>query len=164
MKPPFCSVVIAALCGLADSSHCSAPPAAAEKPAAVATVLPQKFEASLEGFCGASYRVQMTANGSVSYWCNPRTFTSQPGTTRTLVKVTPEQWALFRQRLEAAQVWKWKHAYNDRPVPDGTVWKAVVVWGERSVTAEGRNDYPDKKQFAAFTAAVKELLGGKEFK
>src|SRR4051794_37936894 len=85
-------------------------------------VSPITFVASLQGFAGASYKVEMTASGDVTYLANPHTFTSAPGTTRTKIRVEADRWALFRRRLDAAKVWSWRSDYVNSTVADGTVW------------------------------------------
>ena len=126
---------------------------------------PRRFSASMEGFSGPSYSVRMYADGSLlEYLYNPRGFTMRPEAQRTVVKVTPQQWAAFRRNLETAQFWSWEKEYTDNDVPDGTTWRTEVAWADRSGASWGRNSYPDARQFSIFRTAVQELIGGREFR
>jgi hypothetical protein len=84
-------------------------------------VRPIKFAASIQGFTGASYRVEMTTAGDIVYLANPHTFTSAPGMTRTRISIPPDRWSAFRRRLDTTRVWSWRSDYSDRRVADGTV-------------------------------------------
>lgn len=130
----------------------------------IAEVRPQRFSASLEGFGGPSYSVRMMADGSLlEYLSNPRGFIARPETRRTVVSVTPQQWAAFRRNLETAQFQTWDANYKNDRVVDGTVWKVEAAWPEGRGASGGRNAYPDAKQFAIFKAAVAQLAG-REFR
>jgi len=132
--------------------------------AADPSVAPKKFSAAIGGFLGGSFTVEMTAPDTVTYASNPRTFTGGPGTRQTTIKVTDAQWTAFRSHLNAAKVWNWKASYSDPGVADGTVWHFVVDFGDKKITSDGNNAYPEQAQFDAMLAAVRELLGGKDFR
>ena len=138
-------------------------PVSAEDPSPGAAG-PTRLEASLEGFMGPSYKVSIGPRGTVLYQHNARGFIAREGTTSTELAVTPQQWAAFRSSLDAAGVWSWKKTYDDNPVPDGTVWKFNVEWPDARAFSSGRNAYPDSRSFELFRAAVRELIGGREFR
>jgi hypothetical protein len=129
-----------------------------------AKVHPARFSASLEGFMGPSYKVEMATDGSVIYLHNPKGFTSAKGVKRTVVKVRPQEWVTFCKSLEEAGCFAWKKDYIRADVLDGTSWTLDFSWAGRNIASRGRNAYPNKKQFDAFTAATVKLLGGKDFK
>jgi len=131
--------------------------------AAVPSTTPTKFSAKIGGFEGQS-AVELTAPDTLIYLYNSRTFTSNPGTERTTIKVTEAQWQKFRARLDAAKVWTWKADYIDPGVMDGLFWSFHVDFGDKKINCLGSNAYPEQAQFDAMLAAVRELLGGKSFK
>lgn len=131
--------------------------------AADPSAAPKKFSAAIGGFLGASFRVEMTAPDTLVYTHNPRTLTGAPNTKQTTVKVTDAQWKAFRAHLDAAKVWTWKGDYVNNGIVDGTLWNFTADFGDKKIESRGRNAYPEKTQFDAMLAAVRELLGGKEF-
>ncbi|HSI11800.1 MAG TPA: hypothetical protein VK961_07135 [Chthoniobacter sp.] len=132
--------------------------------AADPSAAPKKFSVAIGGFLGGSFRVEMTAPDALVYTHNPRTFTGGPNTNQTTVKVTDAQWKAFRSRLDAAKVWTWKSDYVNNGILDGTLWNLTADFGDKKIESHGRNAYPDQAQFDAMLAAVRELLGGKDFR
>ena len=131
---------------------------------ALADALPTKLSLSIEGFDGASYRIDLIdGTNEVRYLSNPKTFTSQPGTREEKLTIPKQRWLAFGKRLEEAKVWKWKKRYEEKGVVDGTVWQVLIEWDGLKADSSGDNAYPDVKQFAIYKAAVSELLGGKKF-
>ena len=124
---------------------------------------PQKLVASIEGFLGASYRIELGEGDTVIYLSNPHTFTRSPGTTRSIIKIDHARWMAFRKALDEAKVWKWKKSYSNTRVMDGTVWELSVKYQDADIDTHGNNAYPDKQQFEIFRTAVVKLLGGKKF-
>jgi hypothetical protein len=127
------------------------------------TAVPKKFVASIEGFAGASYKVELAADGTVTYFRNPHTFTAWEGTKRSRIRIPAERWIEFRQQLDSAKVWSWNRNYSDPNIADGTVWHLEIVYADRKITSDGNNAYPNKEQFEALRAATQKLIGGKRF-
>ncbi len=72
-------------------------------------------------------------------------------------------WKEFREALERINAWDWKTRYENSAIKDGTIWEVVVIDSpERPIISFGENAYPEK--FDLFLAAVKRLIGGREFK
>jgi hypothetical protein len=126
--------------------------------------LPSRLLASVEGFDGPSYRVEIVDAAHVAYFSNPRGFTVWEGTKRIVLKIPRGAWTRFRLRLDAAHVWNWKPEYINRRVADGTVWKLEVEYRDRHLSGHGSNAYPVRRQFEEFCAAIRELIGEKAFK
>jgi hypothetical protein len=126
---------------------------------------PSKLELRIEGFLGDSYRAEIVPGSSVVvYRHNPDTFTDSGGTKEEKIEVPKDRWPVFWKHIEEAKVWSWKKRYSVSPnPPDGTVWSVALDWNGRAVRSAGANAYPEAKQFAAFKAAVSELLGGRKF-
>jgi hypothetical protein len=125
---------------------------------------PEYFTASIGGLLGASYRVELQADGTLLYLHNPRTFTSLPGTKRTRIKVTEEQWHEFRQNLDTARVWTWRKDYTDPNVLDGTQWHLRIKYEDVSASSHGSNAFPRKQDFERFRTALVKLLNGRDFR
>lgn len=167
MKPNQTSPMIPVLrflhAGLVMLWMCSCQTVKHEENVATA-VRPKRLVAAIGGFLGASYRVVLNDDGSVNYLQNPRTLVSLPGTKRTSVHVSDEQWRHFREVLNQANIKGWKNQYIDRGVVDGTSWEIDVEYPDRTFKSQGLNAYPDSKSFDLFLSAVSELLGGKDFR
>ncbi|MDB6029646.1 MAG: hypothetical protein JWM68_5869 [Verrucomicrobiales bacterium] len=126
--------------------------------------VPTKLSLRIEGFLGASYRVDLIeGTNAVRYMMNPQTFTSQPGTKEQKLTIPKQRWIAFRKRLDDANIWKWEKSYRQKGVVDGTVWQVLIEWDGRKADSSGANAYPNAKQFSIYKAAVSELLGGKKF-
>jgi hypothetical protein len=125
---------------------------------------PKKFSAAIGGFLGASYRVEMTGADTLIYTHTPRASGGPPKAEQATVKVTDAQWKAFRAHLDTAKVWTWKENYVNNGIVDGTLWNFIADFGDKKIESRGRNAYPEQAQFDAMLAAVRELLGGKEFR
>jgi len=155
-------LVIRALIGLV--TVITSPSFAAETNAA-----PQSFRASIGGFLGVCYSVELR-EGSLYYLA-----ADAPQKAQTL-KLTPtsQQWREFRRALDDVGVWQWRTNYPNPGVYDGTQWSLEIRYGDRTLKTQGSNNFPGRagkpsgspketKAFSAYAAAVKRLLGGKEF-
>jgi hypothetical protein len=139
------ALFIAALCATAHAK---------ELPATVPTIL----IASIDEWKGASYRVELAADGSINYFDN-----LSGRARRTRIRVPAERWVTFRRHLDSAKIWSWRREYIDIRVADGTGWRLQVAYADRRITSRGSNAYPPKKQFEEFRTAVQELTGGRRF-
>ena len=132
------------------------------------SALPSEFSAFIGGFDGKSYKVELSGEQGVLHLEGPHMFAvkgkDNPQAKKTVIPVDPAKWKAFRKALDEAKVWEWKKEYINPEIMDGTVWELKVKYADASATVSGSNAYPDKKQFAAFRAAVVALTGGKEFK
>jgi hypothetical protein len=74
-------------------------------------------------------------------------------------EVTPSRqaWLVFWSQLDRLGVWNWKSDYINDNMLDGYEWSVDIVYGNRSVTSQGRNNEPS--DFEAFREAVGQLLG-----
>lgn len=124
---------------------------------------PKKLSAAIGGFLGGAFIVEMTAPDTVTYTHSARPSKDGPKAERTTVKVTDAQWKAFRAHLDEAKVWSWKDDYVNNGIVDGTMWRFTVDFGDKKIETNGRNAYPEQAQFDAMLAAVRELLGGKDF-
>ena len=77
---------------------------------------------------------------------------------------TPDEktWKKFRESLNKVNAWGWNSKYIDPKIKDGTTWGVIIVdENGKQIHTYGRNAYPNK--FNDFLAAVRELVGGREF-
>lgn len=77
---------------------------------------------------------------------------------------TPDlaRWKEFRDTLDKLNAWNWKSRYHDPTVQDGTSWQVIVIdTYDRQINSVGGNAYPEN--FDLFLAAVRRLIGGREF-
>lgn len=125
--------------------------------------IPRKLVASIGGFLGASSRIELAEDGTVTYVHNSRSFTTAPGSGSVHLRIPAERWLAFRQHLDSAKVWSWNRQYRNPNILDGTLWRLEVAYADREIVSEGANAYPPGKQFDEFQAAIQELIGGKPF-
>ncbi len=124
-------------------------------------IYPEKFEASIGGFFGPSYEVKLMPDGTLLYTDDPYDF-PVPGRESNGITVSEDQWREFRKALDNANVWSWKE-YYDSDILDGTQWELTIKYRDAFVSSGGSNNYPPEEEFKQFEAAVRQLLGGKEF-
>jgi hypothetical protein len=122
---------------------------------------PEKFEASIGGFFGPSYEVELQPDGTLLYMNSPHRI-PEPRREREGIIVSEEQWREFREALDSANVWSWKE-YYDSDILDGTQWELTIRYGDAYVSSGGSNNYPPEEEFKQFEDAVRQLIGGKEF-
>ncbi|MEZ6092803.1 MAG: hypothetical protein R3C03_00995 [Pirellulaceae bacterium] len=123
---------------------------------------PAAFLVSIGGFSGQSFKLELDDDGKLMYRQNPDGFTEWGGTSEE-VNVTEDMWIEFRDRLNDAEVWKWRRRYDDPKIADGTVWKLKIGYSNQSIVSSGSNAYPSKRQFNMFLNAVSALAGGRPF-
>ena len=132
--------------------------------------IPKQFSASIGGFMGASYDLELH-DGTLTYTTfdaghrNPR---------RAAIKPTAAQWREFRQALDDLKVWQWRAEYPTNDTLDGTQWGPGIAYADRALKTHGDNNYPDgtgkpngkpepTRAFNLYLAAVRKLTGGKTF-
>ena len=120
------------------------------------TNIPLQLSAFIGGFFGASYTIELK-DGILHY-----SVREHGKETNTTITPTAEQWISFRQALNELNIWNWQKHYKDRHVLDGTIWSVNIVYQGRKLVSDGSNQYP--KQFEQYLAAVRKLLGGKQFR
>ena len=136
--------------------------------AAESSPVPIRFKASIGGFTGTSYFVELR-DGTLT--CTE----SRKGIAKTVASTpTPTQWREFRKILDDIKVWEWRAKYpNDKGVFDGTQWSLDIAYADRAVKATGDNNYPDAtdtripeptETFNRYLEAIKKLTGGKTFR
>jgi hypothetical protein len=139
-------------------------PAFAEEP----NTIPYEFKATLGGFDGPSYKVELR-NGAL-YYSVGHISKGNP------IKITPspKDWKEFREALDNLNIWQWQINYPNLEVLDGTQWSLRIKYQDQSLETGGSNSYPKKggepsndteytEEFSKYTEAVRKLLGGKEF-
>ena len=131
--------------------------------------VPKSFKASIGGFLGPRYSVELR-QGTLSY-------SAANGSRKTALKEvvpTAEQWREFRRFLDRINVWQWHTNYPNPGVDDGTQWSLDIQYPDRALKTQGDNNFPGRegkangspkmtKPFGSYTAAVKKLLDGLEF-
>jgi len=127
-------------------------------------IYPEKFEASIGGFLGPSYEVELQSDGTLHYMDNMDSPYDIPirGKERSGITVSEDQWREFREALDNANVWSWKE-YYDSEVYDGVQWGLTIKYGDAYVSSGGSNNYPPEEEFKQFEAAVMRLIGDKDF-
>ena len=124
---------------------------------------PENFEASIGGYFGPSYDVELQSDGSLLYFQNSDIIIPTANAkNRNGITVTEDQWREFRKALDMANVWKWKD-YYDSDILDGTQWNLRVEYKDAFLQSGGSNSFPPKQEFELFRTAVADLLGGRDF-
>ncbi|MGE5552076.1 MAG: hypothetical protein ACM3ZC_16325 [Bacteroidota bacterium] len=124
-------------------------------------VEPLVLEILVDHFGGSRYQARLAA-GRVIYGQGP--FGRDE-----IVDPAPEAWRRFRAALDAVGVWDWRAEYY-MPACDGTSWAVKIRYADREIESWGSNGYPgtegadESQEFAAFLAAVRDLLGGRELR
>ncbi|TXH73364.1 MAG: hypothetical protein E6Q88_05395 [Lysobacteraceae bacterium] len=123
-----------------------------------------RFEVAIGGFFGPSFEVRAEGPAQLVYRANRHSFVTAPGTKQTKIKVSPAQWRAFCAEIEDIGVWSWKSRYENSSVNDGTKWSVRMQFGANTLDASGYNAYPEQERFNRFLRAVRELIGGREFR
>jgi len=165
MMSRYIGLILIAVCiaGCSSTEVTGSDPVVSDSSRDEIVIHPNSFDASIGGFLGASYRVELQPDGTLRYQHNPQTFTSSPGIKTRRIEVTDEQWREFRKALDDVNVWAWKKDYTDPNVLDGTQWNLRIRYGDASVFSHGSNAFPPKRDFERFRTAVVKLLGGQAF-
>src|SRR5262249_36332077 len=91
-----------------------------------------------------------------------------------------EAWVAFWREAQAVDLWRWRREYkvpSPDTVCDGTQWHIDISYHDQTVSSSGDNAYPsdsnptrtgakvaeETKRFLRFTAAVRQLIGGRDF-
>ncbi len=143
-------------------------PASAEESGAI----PKSFVASIGGFLGISYRIELREGGVLDY-----NATERGGREVQHLRITPAaaDWRAFRAALDALEVWQWQPDFSNPGVSDGTQWSLDIAYADRVLKSRGSNNYPDSAgrpngepamtpAFLRYLAAVEKLAGGHSFK
>ncbi len=134
-------------------------PLASVRSAEDAASAPTKFKASIGGFMGSSYQVDLRADGALDYWASGR---GEGMAEHVTIRPTAADWRAFRATLDALGVWKWQPEYLNESVMDGTQWSLEIAFTDHVMASHGSNKYP--ADFGRYLAAVEKLLGGVSFK
>lgn len=134
------------------------------------TPIPKHFSASIGGFLGASYQLELHGD--------TLTYTASGGGQRdplhATVTPTAAQWRDFREALDVLKVWQWRADYPTNGTMDGTQWALDIAYADHALKSHGDNSYPDStgkptgtpeptKAFNLYLAAIRKLTGGKTF-
>lgn len=133
---------------------------------------PDEFHASIGGYMGPSYRVELE-DGVLIY-----TKMGRGSEEQQVVELQPtdEDWSEFLETLDDIDVWSWKKRYENPGVCDGTSWSFRIAVDDRKLETSGNNAYPGLSHteafernepshapFDAFTEALQTLVGGRKF-
>ena len=132
--------------------------------------IPKHFSASIGGFLGSSYQLELHGD-TLTYTASGR---GHRDSQRATVTPTPAQWREFREALDALKVWQWRANYPTNGTVDGTQWALDIAYSDHALKTQGSNNYPDSagkpngtpeptKAFNLYLAAIKKLTGGKTF-
>ncbi|MGE5530401.1 MAG: hypothetical protein ACM3X6_14840, partial [Patescibacteria group bacterium] len=124
-------------------------------------VEPLVLEILVDHFGGSRYQARWAAGRMV--------YRQGPYGREEIVDPAPGAWRRFRAALDAMGVWDWRAEYYT-PACDGTSWAIKIRYADREIESRGSNGYPgtegadESEEFAAFLAAVRDLLGGRTFR
>jgi hypothetical protein len=87
-----------------------------------------------------------------------------------VIEPSAEAWARFRRRLDRLAVWKWKGRYFTPGVKDGTHWRVLLRYKDRTLDVSGSNAFPlpggasnnfpeTSPHFKAFLRSLQDLMG-----
>lgn len=136
------------------------------QPTEASSVLPERFSASIGGYMGSSYSVEL--RDSVLTYITADLHYSNPA--HTVIQPTDAQWREFRQTIDTLNVWRWLNDYPNPGVCDGARWSFDVAYSDRAITTGGDNNYPTAsgkpngrpdptKTFNRFLHAIEQLIG-----
>jgi hypothetical protein len=134
------------------------------------SVIPTHFVARIGGFLGSTYSVELK-DGILTYTAAGR---GQTNVRHATITPTEAAWREFRQALDELKVWQWQNDYPRGGVVDGTQWLFEIAYKDRALKSRGDNNYPDASGtptgkpeftpvFERYLAAIKKLIGGKDF-
>ncbi|MEK0450222.1 MAG: hypothetical protein RL088_2490 [Verrucomicrobiota bacterium] len=129
-------------------------------------ILPSRFGASIGGYMGSSYSVELR-EGVLTYTTTGLHYGSPE---QTVIHPTDAQWREFRQTLDTLNVWRWVSDYPNPGVCDGSFWSFDITYSDRALAAHGDNNYPTArgkpndrpdptKTFNRFLQAIQKLVG-----
>jgi hypothetical protein len=132
--------------------------------------IPEHFNASIGGFLGSSYQLELRGD-TLTYTASGR---GHRDSQRATVTPSPAQWREFREALDALKVWHWRADYPTNGAVDGTQWALDIAYADHALKTHGDNSYPDStgkpngkpeptKVFHLYLTAIKKLIGGKTF-
>lgn len=128
------------------------------------TNLPIEFEVFVGGCFAPTFTARLM-DGKLIYESSPGAYSLSPSVENN---PAPERWVQFRREVDRLGIWEWA-SYYENPAAEGTHWRVHIVFGDRAITSEGSNAYPNEDEmgvsedFERFLAALRELLGGVEF-
>jgi|GEM_PF-604537 len=105
-------------------------------------IKPLELEFWIGGYSGPNHSVKLV-NGVLKYELHEHRHQDAP-VKELEIMPTRRKWLNFRKKLEAIDVWNWKHSYDydNHNICDGTQWSFDVDYGIRKLTSEGSNAYP----------------------
>ena len=123
--------------------------------------VPTKFMASIGGFSGPSYRVELQSDGIIKYSENDDGFTTPDESVE--IALTEHDFRSFLDELNEIELWSWNRRYDNPRIADGTAWKFEIETFGQSVKCSGSNAFPPQKQFDRMLVAVSNLINGRTF-
>jgi hypothetical protein len=144
--------------------------ATSARPADEPSAVPTHFVARIGGFLGSTYSVELK-DGTLTYTVSGH---GQTNVRHATITPTEATWREFRHALDELKVWQWKNDYARGGVMDGTQWLLEVAYSDRALKSCGDNNYPEASGeptgkpdfspvFSRYLAAIKRLIGGKDF-
>ncbi len=131
-------------------------------------LLPQHFTASIGGFLGASYRVELH-DGKLIYSARER---GEREAKTTTISPSAQQWQTFYNKLNQLKVRQWQAEYIRPDTYDGTQWSLEIAYSDGAFKARGSNLYPDENAHASeeqtdafnqYLMAISQLINGRTF-
>jgi hypothetical protein len=133
-------------------------------------LVPQRFSATIGGFLGSSFRLELR-NGTLVY---TKFDPGHQNPKETFLTTTAAQWGEFRRALDALHLWQWRSEYPNGRTKDGTLWSLDIVYEDQALKTQGSNNYPETAGqnpsaseptyvFKRYLAAVKKLAGHQRF-
>jgi hypothetical protein len=121
--------------------------------------IPSKFSASIAGFTGSTFKIELHPPSSIHYTHTIRNELIEQAT----VELNAEHWDSIYTTLEAVGVFNWKERYVRKDTHDGTQWTLDVKFPSREKKIWGDNTYPEYGEFKAFLELMSNVAGGRKF-
>ena len=125
---------------------------------------PINLEFFIGGFMGDSYVLRLV-NAEMQYQHLDEGYDdSKP---LELMSPTEQEWQVFREQVDRADVWNWEAEYSRPGVCDGTSWRLLLEYPDCKIESSGDNAYPtndqssDDSPMKLLCSALSKLLGGR---
>lgn len=113
------------------------------------SLLPEKFKFNIGGFHEGHYVIEYDGENLI--------YEHGYGQ-KTVVNPSLTEWEIFWCKVDELDIWRWKQAYDNLDILDGTQWNLKLKHNGRTKNSYGSNEYP--KTFDAFLKALRKLIGG----
>jgi len=133
---------------------------------AVISDKPDILEVSIGGLFGPAFQAQLQKDTILYTSRKP-----DNSTPRTVTLPIPNaRWVIFKNKIDALNIWKWPKFCENVDVLDGTQWKVEIHYANQSIESSGSNSFPmaagicnhspnASEDFNKFLHAMRELTG-----